>query len=135
MSRIRPTPDQISTFIQGDMNAPVGMLNLLKFKPLATYEDGAEEASQNLTGAQAYALYGAGVAKVLEKIGAKVVYSGPVQQFMIGEGDWDAAAIVVYPTRQAFIDMPQREDYQAIHYHRDAGLSHQDLIATHPLVS
>lgn len=125
----------MNAFLKEDMSEPVGMLNLLKFKPLATYSEGTEEAGQNLTGAEAYGRYGAGVAKILEKIGAKIIYSGPVQQFLIGNGDWDAAAIVVYPSRQVFVEMGQREDYQAIHYHRDAGLAHQDLIATHPIVS
>ena len=132
MRAIQPSAEQIQAFLSADMNEPVAMVNLLKFKPLATYEPGAPEHGKGLTGREAYGLYGAGVYKVLARIGAKPLFSAPVQRFMIGTGDWDAAALVWYPSRKVFLEMPQREDYQAIHYHREAGLAHQDLIETTP---
>ena len=132
MTATQPTPDQIQAFLTADMDAAVCMVNLLKFKPKATYASDAAEASENLTGQEAYARYGAGVQKVLAKIGAKGQYAGPVTRFMIGEGDWDMVALVWYPSRKIFLEMPQRADYQAIHYHRDAGLAHQHLIETTP---
>jgi len=132
MAATQPTAAQVQAFLTADMDEPVGMVNLLKFKPLATYADDAPEAAKGLTGQQAYGLYGVGVYEVLKRIGAKPLYSAPAQRFMIGEGDWDAVAIVWYPSRRVFLEMPQREDYQAIHYHRDAGLAHQQLIETTP---
>lgn len=132
MTATQPTAEQVQAFMTADMDEPVGMVNLLKFKPLATYADNMPEAAKGLTGQQAYALYGRGVYEVLKRIGAKPLYSAPAQHFMIGDGDWDAAAIVWYPSRRVFLEMPQREDYQAIHYHRDAGLAHQQLIETTP---
>ncbi len=51
---------------------------------------------------------------------------------MIGNGDWDRVALVWYPSRQAFLDMSSSAEYRAIHYHRAAGLAHQDLIETLP---
>ena len=132
MTTIQPTQEQIEAFLTCDMDEPVCMVNLLKFKDKATYEAGVPEASQDLTGEEAYGLYGIGVFKVLEKIGAKPLFSAPVKSYFIGQGDWDMAAMVWYPSRKTFLEMPQREDYQAIHYHREAGLSHQDLIETTP---
>lgn len=132
MTATQPTPEQIASFMSADMSETVCMVNLLKFKNKATYAPEAAEATENLTGLEAYLRYGAGVAQVLQKIGAKQHFGGPVNRFMIGDGDWDMVALVIYPTRQAFIEMPQREDYQAIHYHREAGLAHQDLIETSP---
>ena len=132
MNATQPSPDQIKAFLAADMAEPVAMLNVLKFKPKATYESDASEAELNLTGQEAYTRYGKGVFEVLKRIGAKPLFSAPANRFMIGAGDWDAAAIVWYPSRQSFIDMPQREDYRAIHYHREAGLDHQLLIETTP---
>ena len=132
MPAIQPTAEQIQAFLNDEMSEPVAMVNLLKFKPLATYEEGTPEAGKGLSGREAYGLYGEGVFKVLARIGAKPLFSAPVQRFMIGAGDWDAAAVVWYPSRKVFLEMPQREDYQAIHYHREAGLAHQDLIETTP---
>ncbi len=132
MTAIQPSPEQIQAFLTADMSEPVCMVNLLKFKDKASYGEDTPEHGKGLTGQEAYGLYGIGVYKVLAKIGAKPLFSAPVQRFMIGAGDWDAAALVWYPSRQTFLEMPQREDYQAIHYHRDAGLAHQDLIETTP---
>lgn len=132
MTATQPTPDQIAQFASGDMDEQICMVNLLKFRETAEYAPDAPEAAETLTGLEAYMRYGAGVAQVLEKIGAKQHFAGPVSQFVIGDGDWDMVALVIYPSRRAFIEMPQREDYQAIHYHREAGLARQDLIATLP---
>ena len=133
MTASQPTKEQIEELLKADQTVPVAMVNLLKFKDKATYAEGTPEASENLTGAEAYARYGAGVVKVLANIGAKSIFFGPVEGYVIGGGEeWDSVAIVIYPTRTAFLNMTQSEAYQAIHYHRDAGLEHQQLIATNP---
>ncbi|MEL6387705.1 MAG: DUF1330 domain-containing protein [Pseudomonadota bacterium] len=132
MPAMQPTQDQLTAFLGANMTEPVCMVNLLKFRDKAAYAEGTSEAAEGLTGLEAYARYGAGVTEVFQHIGAKMIFGAPVARFMIGEGDWDTVAMVWYPSRQTFIEMPQREDYQAIHYHREAGLLHQDLIETTP---
>ena len=135
MTAILPTDAQINAFLNKPQTGEaVVMVNLLKFKDKASYEPDRPEAKEGLTGAEAYLRYGAGVTEVLGRIGAKPLYSGPVASFMIGAGDWDMVAMVRYPDRKTFIEMGARDDYQAIHYHREAGLSHQDLIETLPLM-
>jgi len=49
-------------------------------------------------------------------MGAKVVYAGPINGMLIGEGDWDMVAIVQYPNRPTMASLDSREDYAAIHY-------------------
>ena len=51
---VYPTKEQMDGFLEGDDNSPISMVNLLKFKDKAEYEDGRET---NLTGAEAYAIY------------------------------------------------------------------------------
>lgn len=132
MTAILPNAEQMKAFIASDMREPVCFLNLLKFKDKATYAEDTPEASKGMTGEEAYGLYGAGVYEVLAKIGAKPLYGATVKRFMIGQGDWDATALVWYPSRKVFMEMAQRKDYQAIHHHREAGLAHQALIETTP---
>lgn len=122
-----PRPDQLEAFIE---NAPPGkcnMLNLLKFRERAVYADGRET---NLSGAEAYGLYGAGVAKLIDALGGRILFGGMAHLQLIGEDPlaWDSVAIVEYPSLEAFQEMTSSEAYQAIHVHRDAGLEHQLLI-------
>lgn len=130
MTATQPTPDQAGAFMARAGDTPVSMVNLLKFKEKATYEAGTPEAGENLTGREAYARYGAEVAKILAKLGAKTLFAGPAHGMLIGEGDWDMVAIVEYPNRAVMLGMGTSEDYQKIHYHREAGLAHQLLIDT-----
>ena len=69
-------------FLEGDVDSPITMLNLLKFKEKAEYEDGRET---NLTGKEAYAIYGQEVVEHLEKVGAKLIFQGRVSRLMLGE--------------------------------------------------
>ena len=101
---------------------PVTMLNLLKFKEKAEYEDGRET---DLTGAEAYAIYGVEVAGHLAKVGGAPMFSARVERLMLGEVEelWDSAAIAMYPSRAAMMEMMSSPDYQASAVHRSAGRS------------
>ena len=133
MTSAHPTAAQLESIAGDNLDEPVAMVNLLKFKDKATYAEDAPEAKEDLSGAEAYMRYGIGVYKVLESIGAKPLFNGPASRYVIGDGEaWDAVAVVWYPSRKAFLEMTSSEDYQAIHYHREAGLDHQQLIETTP---
>lgn len=119
MSELQPTPEQFAALAARPADAPVVMVNLLKFKP----EGGVEH----------YLQYGAGVVRHLERAGAIVRYTGGAPTVVIGEGEkpwWDAIIIVEYPSPQAFIDMVTDQDYLKVHEHRTAALDRGDLIAT-----
>ena len=95
------------------------MLNLLKFK-----KDG---------GMLEYATYGAVARKLIEEVGGRVLYSGRVDQLLVGETeDWDMIALVEYPNRKAFLGMVSRSDYLEAAEHRTAGLEDTVLMATTP---
>jgi uncharacterized protein (DUF1330 family) len=114
-----PTSEQFAALTARPADAPVVMVNLLKFKS----EGGLESYQQ----------YGREVAPHLERVGATVRYAGTAPAFVIGDGEqpwWDAILIVEYPTPQAFIEMVTTSDYAKVHEHRAAGLERGDLIAT-----
>lgn len=116
---LETTPEQFATLAARPADAPVVMVNLLKFK----------EAG----GLERYLQYGREVAPHLQRVGATIRYGGTVPAVIIGEGQrpwWDAILIVEYPTPGAFIEMVTDADYAHVHEHRAAALERGDLIAT-----
>ncbi len=126
---VTPTAEQIEGFLAPDAAGPIFMVNLLKFKERAEYEDGRETP---LSGREAYALYAAEVAKVITQVGGKLIFGANVERLMLGEVEelWDQVAIAMYPSRAAMFEMIQLPEYAAISVHRTAGLAGQLNIET-----
>ena len=103
---------------------PICMVNLLKFKEKAEYEDGRDT---DLTGREAYALYEEGVKKLLQEIGGGIGFEGDVERLALGEVEelWDVVGLAVWPSRGAMFEVMQSPDMQAISVHRSAGLAGQ----------
>ena len=106
MSKInlQPTGDQVRAFRDRKTGEPIFMLNLLKFKAKAEYKD---RRKADLTGRQAYALYGAGFDTVMAPLGTEIIYSGDIKGFLIGfgEDDWDSVALIKYPSTDVMLNM------------------------------
>ena len=105
------------------------MVNLLKFKEKAEYPDKRET---DLTGREAYAIYGQEVVRHLEKVGGKPIFGSEVTRLMLGEVEdlWDQVAIAMYPNRKAMLKMISDPDYIESAQHRVAGLAGQLNIET-----
>lgn len=127
-----PNAAQAAAFFGGDEDGPFVMINLLKFKEQAEYEDGSDA---ELSGRDAYLRYGAAVQACLASVGGKGRYSGLVSDLMLGEVEelWDMVALAEYPSRAAMLQMIQSPEYQAIEKHRKAGLAGQLNIRTKSL--
>ena len=123
----QPRPEQLQELVEKKPDGPLYMLNLLKFRDRAVYSDGRKT---DLTGQQAYMIYGAAVQKIIEGFGGGLIFGGMTNTLLIGDGDlqWDWVGIVRYPSFEAFSEMTQSEAYGKIHVHRDAGLEHQILV-------
>ena len=128
-NKITPNEEQINGFMQNPDLGPISMVNLLKYKAKAIYEDGRDT---NLTGEEAYGLYAVEVVNLVEKYGGEFLFAGKVSRLMLGEVEnlWDSIAIAKYPNRKAMLDMTMDPEYQKIHVHRDAGLEGQLNIET-----
>ena len=125
MSDIVPTTQQIQTMLENGPEGPMVMVNLLKYRETAAYPPTLPEAKENLTGRAAYQRYGMVALQHVTKRGGSIVWGGPQKFVMIGEDEgniWDEVVCVRYPSREAFLDMTQDDDYLAAHYHREAGL-------------
>ena len=124
-----PNEAQMAGFLEGDIDTPIKMVNLLKFKDKADYKDGRQTS---LSGKEAYQIYADEVQGHLEKVGGKSIFLGEVERLMLGEVEdlWDWVAIAEYPSRKAMLEMVMDSEYQKSEEHRSAGLAGQLNIET-----
>lgn len=115
LNAMGPTPEQATAFSQLP-DRPVIMVNLIKYS-----RDGA--------GAAEYGQYSEDVGRILESIGAEVIFRGECRMTFIGGAEWDSIALVRYPNSRALLQMAQSEEYQAIAGNRTAGLEGQMNLA------
>lgn len=120
---------QIAGFFSAPDDGPFVMVNLPKFKPKVEYPDGS---GPELSGADAYARYGAAVTKLIEQLVGRIVYGGATTSLMLGQVDdlWDSVGLVEYPSMAAFQAMLTSPEYAAISHHRTPGLVGQLNIRT-----
>ena len=122
-------PEQIKQMMAEGPEGPIYMVNLLKFKDKAEYADGRET---DLSGYDAYQLYGTEVVKLVRKYNGKPIFAGDVTFLALGQADelWDEIAIVMYPKRADLLKMSSSKEWQEISVHRTAGLAGQLNIET-----
>ena len=128
-NHLTPNQGQMDGFLEGDTEAPIAMVNLLKFKEKAQYEDGRDT---ELTGKEAYTIYAMEVQEHLQKVGGEMIFGGQVNRLMLGEVEdlWDSVAIARYPSRKAMLEMIMNPANQESEKHRSAGLLGQLNIET-----
>lgn len=107
-------------------DTPFLMLNMLRFRETAQYDGQASE----LSGREAYGIYGKHARGYLAGIGAEVVIMGAAHGTVIGPADeeWDTVLFVRYPSIAAFVAMANDPEYAEIAKHRDAALADSRLI-------
>ena len=121
------TPEQAERTFMGPEDGPFVMVNLLKFKDRATYENG-----EDISGRAAYGRYGARMKAMVEANGGRLIYSGAVRGLMLGSVEelWDSVALMEYPSRAVFRGITRSKEYHEIEVHRVAGLAGQINIET-----
>lgn len=117
-------PKQMQGMMETGPEGPIFMINLLKFKDKAEYADGRDT---DLSGRQAYQLYGMGVAGLLPEYGGRVFFMADTTFLSLGQVEelWDEIAIAVYPDRNALLRMSSSQEWQDLAVHREAGLKGQ----------
>lgn len=95
------SPDVFANFLAEEDDAPIVMLNLLRFLP----DGGRERHREYLQMAE----------PILARFGARIVFRGDGLAVLTA-GDvqgWDAVLLVQYPRRTAFKEMVEDPEYQA----------------------
>ncbi|WP_423923087.1 DUF1330 domain-containing protein [Candidatus Poriferisodalis sp.] len=130
VNEVMPTsPERIDEMMQPGPDGPIYMVNLLRFKDKAEYEDGRES---DLTGYEAYQLYGRAVSKIIGDYGGEIQFAADVTFLALGQVEdlWDEVAIAKYPNRGALLAMSSSNEWRAASVHRTAGLAGQLNIET-----
>jgi uncharacterized protein (DUF1330 family) len=131
-NEVFPTdPKRIAAMQEDGPPGPILMVNLLKFREKARYADGR---ASDLSGRDAYMIYGKAVARLLPKFGGKGILAADVTFLSLGQVEelWDEVAIAQYPNRAALWAMSTSKEWQEIAVHREAGLAGQLNIETVP---
>jgi hypothetical protein len=129
---IDPTADQVRALRDHGRDGPIVMLNLLKFRKDAAYDEDSGEPA--MSGEAAYKRYQEAFTVTVGHISqAEVLYDGPAEQVFIGlagtpETDWDKVLLVRYPTRAHFLGMMADATYREALRHRYAGLERTVLL-------
>ncbi|MGB1652858.1 MAG: DUF1330 domain-containing protein [Acidimicrobiales bacterium] len=130
VNEVMPTDRQrLAEMMEPGPDGPIYMVNLLRFKPAAEYEDGRETT---LSGREAYNLYGQAVSQIIQDYDGEVMFVGDVTFLSLGQVEdlWDEVAIARYPNRGALLAMSSSPQWQAAAVHRSAGLAGQLNIET-----
>lgn len=126
---IDPTRDQFRALMESGHAGPVRMLNLIRLRKSACYED-----VRSVTGAEAYAAYARESAPFLAEVGGSIIFYSRPKAMVIGPDDerWDLCFVAEYPSVAAFAAMVKNPGYQAIVHHRQAAVKDSRLVAMEP---
>ena len=128
-----PSEEQAAKLMQGDPDAPLAALNLFWFNERAQYQPDDPEygtPAAEVSGLEAYAAYASEAGKKISALGGHVAFSVAVDQVMIGPDNLncDTVAIMVFPTRRAFMQMMTAPEFQAYSRHRKAALANHVML-------
>lgn len=125
MQYVDPAREQFEQFKALPRDTPINMLNLIKLKGSATYEDGTVT-----TGAEAYAAYGRDSGPIFKRVGGTMLWRGKPESMVIGPMDeqWDIAFVAYYPNAAAFLEMITDPEYMQAVKHRQAAVETSRLL-------
>lgn len=134
---IDPERAQFDAFKALPRDTVIHMLNLVRFKDAATYPADHGLSDEGLTGAEAYAHYGADSGPIFQRVGGRIVWRGTMETIVIGPDAerWDAMFIAEYPTSAAFMEMVTDPVYRQAVIHRQAAVETSRLIRCDPKAS
>ncbi len=125
MGHVDPTKGVFAQFAADDRPGPVQMLNLVRLRHQAIYEDGRES-----TGPEAYQAYSQESGPIFQRLGGKIIWQGRFELMVIGPAEerWDHCFIAEYPSVAAFVEMVRDPGYREAVKHRQAAVEDSRLI-------
>ncbi|MCP1199433.1 DUF1330 domain-containing protein [Notoacmeibacter sp. MSK16QG-6] len=126
---VDPDKETFAAFRAMEREGPLHMLNLVRLRDFAVYDDG-----RKMSGADAYAAYGRESGPVFQRLGGRIVWRGAFEFMLIGpkQEHWDHCFIAEYPSLEAFVEMVRDPAYRQAVKHRQAAVLTSRLIRTSP---
>ena len=134
MIHLDPSHENVVALIERNIEGPVSMLNLLRFREMADYTGFPTLAPPGvITGRAAYDLYMTHTLPFLEATGGAISLVGDGGSFFVGPSDerWDLALIVRQASMGDFFAFASNEEYLAGVGHRTAAVADTRIL---PLV-
>jgi uncharacterized protein (DUF1330 family) len=131
---ILPSEDQfaeLAAIAGSEADRAKVMLNLNRYRERAQYGDGVPDGlDPDVSGREAYLRYGGVAARVLSRLGGRILWEAESERIAVGEeGDrYDEVLAVWYPSVAAFIQLATDPELLAAHPHRAAGLERAVLL-------
>lgn len=127
---VDPERAAFKAFAALPQDAPIAMLNLVRYREIAAYPEGTEPC----TGKQAYRRYARAAAAPFERAGGRILWGGTPELLLIGPAEerWDTAFIAAYPSAAAFLAMLADPEYREAVRHRTAAVADSRLIRCTP---
>lgn len=127
---INPTKAQFAAFRELPDQGPVHMLNLVRLRTQAAYEDGRQ-----CSGVAAYRAYLRESDPPFERVGGRLRWVGRFEATVIGPEDerWDLVFVAEYPSPSAFTAMLRDPVYREAAKHRTAAVAVSRLMRLHPM--
>ena len=126
MSYIDPDRKQFDAFKDLPRDVPINMLNLVRLRKKAIYENSSEET----TGAVAYKAYGKESGPIFARVGGTIIWRGQPELMLIGPEamTWHVAFVARYPNADSFMEMVADPDYRKAVKHRQAAVEDSRLL-------
>lgn len=131
MKYLDPTQESAQALIARQIDGPITMLNLLRFRELADYSATPDLApSEPIAGGEAYRRYAEHTMPFLIESGGEVLLDGTGGQFFIGPTNerWDHVLIVRQRSLDDFFAFASNPAYLAGLGHRTAALEDSRLL-------
>lgn len=131
---VDPTRESFNAFKSLPRDTPINMLNLLRFRDLAAYPEGHENAGKGWSGREAYAEYGRTSGPIFQRVGGSIIWRGVMESMLTGPQDkfWEMAFIAAYPNAGAFLEMVTDPDYRVAVINRQAAVLTSRLVRFRP---
>ena len=135
MPYIAPTNANAAALLARELDGPVVMLNLLKFREIADYGHAPDLAPAHpISGRAAYARYEAAITPLLEASGGEILFAGAAGRWFIGPETehWDHALLVRQASVARFLAFAQDPAAAEPGHHRTAALADSRLMPLAP---
>ncbi len=125
------TQEAGAALFRRQIQGPIIMLNLLRFREIADYSASPELAqSEPISGREAYQKYIDLTLPILTQTGGEIILLGDGGQYLIGPPDerWDMVMLIRQNSLQDFMAFASNEEYKLILGHRTAALEDSRLL-------